>query len=160
MIDMSGALFYEQQRFISKKLGLVVFLTALALLLLSIRNEYISGADMIGPIILVLIAYLFYKLELTVIIRNTELMIYFPPLVKRKLPFSEINSCEARTYRPIREYGGWGIRYSWRGKGRAYTVKGNKGVQLSLQNGEFVLIGSQKAELLAESIRGQLINRS
>lgn len=71
MIDMSGALFYEQQRFISKKLGLVVFLTALALLLLSIRNEYISGADMIGPIILVLIAYLFYKLELTVIIRNT-----------------------------------------------------------------------------------------
>ncbi len=158
MIDRTGALFCEQQRFISRKLGLIVFLTALALLLLSILNEYISGVDMIGPIILVLIAYLFYKLELTVIVRNVELLIYFPPFVKRKLPFSEISHCEAREYKPMREFGGWGIRYSWKGKGRAYNVKGNKGVQLRLHNGEFVFIGSQKAELLAEAIRGRMMN--
>lgn len=154
MVDMNSAVFVEQQRFMSKKLGLVVWMTALAVLLFSIGNRYMTGAEMLGPIILVLIAYLFYKLELTVVVKNAELLISFPPLVKRKLLLSEIIHCEAREYGPLREFGGWGIRRSWKGKGRAYNVKGNKGVQLRLRNGESLLIGSQKAELLAKAIRG------
>ncbi len=39
-----------------------------------------------------------------------------------------MNEFYARKYRPIREYGGWGIRYGW--NGRAYSTSGNEGVQL------------------------------
>jgi hypothetical protein len=59
---------------------------------------------------------------------------------------------EARTYRPILEYGGWGIRYSPFGQGCAYNVSGNRGVQLELADGQRILIGSQRAEELARAI--------
>ena len=58
---------------------------------------------------------------------------------------------EARTYRPILEYGGWGIRYTM-GRGWAYNVSGNQGVQLELASGKRILIGSQRAEELARAI--------
>jgi hypothetical protein len=65
---------------------------------------------------------------------------------------AEIVHRETRTYRPILEYGGWGVRYSFVRKGWAYTVSGNRGVQLQLANGKRILVGSQRAEELARAI--------
>ena len=42
----------------------------------------------------------------------------------------DIEKYYARTYRPIMEYGGWGIRYGV--KGMAYNISGNRGLQLEL----------------------------
>lgn len=50
-----------------------------------------------------------------------------------------------RQYRPILDYGGWGIRWA-PGKGWAYTVRGNLGVQLELSDGKRLLVGSQSPE--------------
>lgn len=44
-----------------------------------------------------------------------------------------------RTYNPLSEYGGWGIRYRG-GKGMAYNVSGNQGLQLELDDGKKVPI--------------------
>ncbi len=49
-------------------------------------------------------------------------------------------------YRPILEYGGWGIRYGLRG--RAYNVSGNRGLRVELTNGKHILFGSAKPEEL------------
>jgi hypothetical protein len=68
-----------------------------------------------------------------------------------RIPYEDIRTAEARTYRPIMEYGGWGIRYS-RKNGKAYNVSGNRGVQLELVNGKRVLFGSQNADELANAI--------
>ncbi len=84
-------------------------------------------------------------------VREDELIIRYWPIHKRRISLSEITSCEARTYRPIREYGGWGIRYSW-SNGMAYNARGNRGAQLVLSNGKRVLIGSQRSEELAQAI--------
>lgn len=54
------------------------------------------------------------------------------------------------TYNPLMDYGGWGIR--WTLKGKAYNARGNRGVLLSLNNGKTLLIGSQQPEKLAEAI--------
>ena len=62
----------------------------------------------------------------------------------------------AREYKPLREYGGWGIRCSLK-RGKAYNVSGNKGVQLVFKNGKQLLIGSQKAEALEEAIRSIIL---
>lgn len=67
-------------------------------------------------------------------------------------PANDIEKAEARVYRPIREYGGWGIRYGWRGK--AYNVRGNEGVEITLRDRRrTVLIGSQRAPELQAAVR-------
>jgi len=69
---------------------------------------------------------------------------FFPFHLKYKFFSSdEIESFKDREYRPIREYGGWGIRYGLSGK--AYNVYGNKGLQLVMKNDKKILIGSQRS---------------
>jgi hypothetical protein len=70
------------------------------------------------------------------------------------IPFSDLEAAEARTYRPLLEYGGWGIRYSL--KGKAYNASGKRGVQLRLKNGKRILFGSQDADALAAAITGAM----
>jgi hypothetical protein len=95
---------------------------------------------------------LFLVGNLTVEVRSDGLYYRFFPFhirFRRIAPESLVNY-EVRTYKPIRDYGGWGIRYG-RG-GKAYNVSGNRGVMLELSGGERLLIGSQKPEDLANAI--------
>ncbi len=76
-------------------------------------------------------------------------------LGKHLIPLSGIKKCYSRQYRPILEYGGWGIRWS-PSKGVAYNVTGNQGVQLEMINGRKILIGSREAEQLSQMINSLL----
>jgi hypothetical protein len=91
--------------------------------------------------------------HLDVAVRDRELAIRFVPfhLKPRTIAFDEIAQAQARRYRPIVEYGGWGIRYGF--NGMAYNVSGNEGVQLTLRNGKRILIGSQRSEELERAIQ-------
>ena len=64
----------------------------------------------------------------------------------RQHQWHEIQSCEVVTYSPFAEYGGWGIKYSFKGNGLVYNTAGNVGLQLNFKEGEPVLIGTQKGE--------------
>ena len=97
---------------------------------------------------------LFYKLKLITEVGPDGVHIRFFPLTRRKITFDSITSCKARTYRPIREYGGWGIRFNR--KGNAYNVSGNWGVQLEFRQGRPLLIGTQRPEELADVINKYL----
>jgi hypothetical protein len=69
-------------------------------------------------------------------------------LYRTSIPTSDIRLAEAVQYRPVRDYGGWGIRGT-RGR-RALNTRGDRGVLLTRANGSTLLIGSQKPrELLA-----------
>ncbi|MQF82624.1 hypothetical protein FIM02_00465 [SAR202 cluster bacterium AD-802-E10_MRT_200m] len=70
------------------------------------------------------------------------------------IPFEKIKLAEPLMYRPLRDYGGWGIRYGKMGK--AYNVSGNRGVLLTFDTGTPILIGSQNHELLAATINSKL----
>jgi hypothetical protein len=90
--------------------------------------------------------------RLIVEVRGDALRIRFVPFHRRfvEIPLAEIASHAARRYRPIVEYGGWGIRGFARN--RAYNVRGDRGVQLVLRDGRKILIGSQHADELAAAI--------
>jgi hypothetical protein len=98
---------------------------------------------------------LLYVLRLETEVRDDALYLRFYPLIRRKIYFKDIRACESRTYHPIREYGGWGIRYGGK-KGWAYNVSGNQGVQLELSNNKRLLIGSQRVEELAVAIKTKI----
>jgi len=65
--------------------------------------------------------------------------------------WSNLHKVYVRDYKPIKEFGGWGIRFSIIA-GRAFTMSGNKGLQLVLMNGKKVLIGTRQPEFLAETL--------
>ena len=92
----------------------------------------------------------FYWMRLIVEVHDQEVSIRYVPLTSKKISLESIQDVEARTYNPLREYGGWGIRS--RSNRKAYNVSGNQGVELTLKDGRKVMIGSQKAEELALAI--------
>jgi hypothetical protein len=95
--------------------------------------------------------FLFYNLRLITEVREQGLYIRFYPLRSKIIPYSMITSCEARTYKPLSEYGGWGIKYG--PAGWAYNISGDRGAQLLLADDKRILIGSQRAEELANAIQ-------
>jgi len=100
------------------------------------------------------LALLFYSAKLITEVRNDGVYVRFFPLSYYKIALENIMHVEARTYSPIREFGGWGIRYGKGGK--AYNVSGNRGVQLELFDGKRFLIGSGRAEELARAIEEEM----
>jgi hypothetical protein len=98
--------------------------------------------------------WFFFSLRLITEVREDGLYIRFAPLTHQIIGYDDIVNCEVLTYKPIREYGGWGIRYGRSGK--AYNVSGNRGVQLKLSNGKGLLIGSQHPEKLAQAIQAEM----
>ena len=96
----------------------------------------------------------FYQMRLIVEINEDQVSVRYVPLKRTSILISDIEAVEARTYKPLREYGGWGIRGS--SQRRAYNVSGNHGVELTLYDGRKIMIGSQKAEELSLAIDAQL----
>lgn len=101
--------------------------------------------------VLVPVALLVARLEVTV--DPTGLRLHYVPFRNRLVQASHVSSYEVVEYRPLREWGGWGIRYGF-GRGWAYTAYGNRGVQLVLSNHKRLLVGSQRPEALAEALHG------
>jgi hypothetical protein len=66
----------------------------------------------------------------------------------RTILWDEIDQIQVRKYAPVKEYGGWGVRYGQ--SGRAYNVRGNYGIQIIKKDGKRVLIGTQKPEEAAD----------
>jgi hypothetical protein len=98
-------------------------------------------------------------LRLTVTVADGGIHIRYYPFVNRTIPFSDIHSFRARRYRPIREFGGWGIR-SGLGKKSAYNASGDLGVELYLKDMKSIMLGSQRHEELAAAIRKHGVSES
>jgi hypothetical protein len=73
---------------------------------------------------------------------------FFPFHIKTKeLPWSEVKKVSLVKYNPIRDYGGWGLRYSFK-NGKAFNVQGNLGIRVELKEGKNILFGTQDPEAI------------
>lgn len=104
------------------------------------------------------VAWLLLAAKLTTTVDGASLQVGLWPLHRRpkEIELSRVTTVEACTYRPLRDYGGWGIR-----KGRsgwAYNVSGDRGVRLTYTDGETLLIGSQRADELAKAIEAARVS--
>jgi hypothetical protein len=155
MMKADGATFRETQRFTWPLL--LVLIPALGGFA-AVYGLHFSGRTRMPATLLValplfwtaLIAFL-AAMRLDTTVERDALVARFFPLRTRRVPFAEIVRAEAVTYRPIREYGGWGIR--WAGPRKwAYNVSGRRGVLLTLRDGGTFLVGSRRAEELAGAL--------
>ncbi len=166
MSEEKDLIFREVQTFGSWLRYLLVVLMAVSIVIFAIAlwetitnpettNTFVPTLlSIIAMAIPIAVTILFFILKLETEVRSDGLYVRFYPMHIhfKKFTGQDLAEFYSRTYRPILEYGGWGIRCSFTGKGKAYNVSGNKGVQLVLTNGKKLLIGSQRPDELAAAI--------
>ena len=108
----------------------------------------------------ILLPLLFWQMKLTTRISAEGIYVrFFPFHFKEKFfAWDTLSASYVRTYSPLMEYGGWGIKYSFKGNGLVYNTAGNVGLQLYFKEGDPVLIGTQKGEEIKQVLAalGQL----
>jgi len=115
-----------------------------------------SGPSLVGGGVLLAIILLFLALRLETRLDGEGIHLRFSPLTPRghRIPWKEVDRVWVRTYHPIREYGGWGIRMGLGGRGRAWNVQGNVGLQLVLKDGRRILVGTARGSQLRVVLSG------
>jgi hypothetical protein len=170
-MNEEGVIFREEQRF-AAWLNLLVYLSmglAVLLTIFALKKEYTEKGPLgtqellltviAGIGVPIAIAALFLFLKLITEVRSDGVYVRFLPfhIHFKRFASEDLSEYYAREYKPIIEYGGWGIRYGLSGNGKAYNVSGNKGVQLVFKNGRRLLIGSQRDEELEQAIRSIVV---
>ena len=163
---MATLLFAERQRFRHWFIWLLITPGPISLvwvIIALLTNNPIVGDAVIAFVLLAFavvcgigLPLFMYTIGLDTEVRETGVYIKFKPFHRKWIPlnFEDIFKVEAVTYSPIKEYGGWGIRYGR--KGKAYNVSGNKGLFVTLRNGRNIMIGSGNHEELYNLVSGRL----
>ena len=150
--------FKETQRFPRTWILVILILTAPIFILMAFRalNGFmVSQWDPLiwfSLIIIPLVIIFMNMIRMTTHLDETGIEVQFYPIHRkpRFFSWSEIRSAEVRKYRPLWEYGGWGIRIG--PKGKAYNISGKQGLQLVFRNGKQLLIGTQQPSELQDVI--------
>ncbi len=105
--------------------------------------------------IVLLVIALIHSIKLKTRIDEMGVAYQFSPfhLKLKIIPWEDLSKCYVRKYSPITEYGGWGMRgilrkgfLNIRGKGKAFNIKGDVGIQLIFNDGGKLLIGTQQSD--------------
>ena len=153
-------LFSEKQRF--KQWWLWLFLLSINVFTLygiffqviegiQFGSNPMSNTGLIFTSAVILLLTIFFGLcRLETQIKKDGIFVRFFPfhLTFRHYGWSTISKSFVRQYRPIAEYGGWGLRGL--GKDKALNVSGNKGLQLEFMNNKKLLIGTKKPRDITE----------
>lgn len=158
----ANAMYHEEQSFRQIWVWIIV-ICAVAISWYTLFGEMLSAREMaelqkpaawsciLWVAVGIVLPVLFYLAELVTEVTPDGVRLQFYPLFTRYIPAHKISGFEMLKYRPVIEYGGWGIRWSLK-NGVAYTVSGNAGVRLQLENGKKLLIGSQNPRALLMAI--------
>jgi len=156
--------YIEEQKFLQPLIiiGLSIGMFAVIIPVISDWNEiipqsFIKNLPIFSGIIIIAVVFiLFLYLKLKTRIDEKGVYYQFFPFQwnSKFIPWKNIDKCYVRKYNAITEFGGWGIKFSFRKNiGKAVTTKGKIGLQLELKNGNKILIGTQKKEELKRTIQ-------
>jgi hypothetical protein len=163
-------LFSERQKFKQWWLWLILF-GINGLFLFGVYRQVIDGqkfgnkpmsnvALIIATALTILLTLLFINFRLDTIIKKDGIYVRFFPFHKKfkHYAWDTLTKSFVRQYSAITEYGGWGLRLGLFGKGTAFNVSGDKGLQLEFTNNKKLLIGTNKPYELTETLSkiGQL----
>ncbi len=113
-----------------------------------------TGLILIGLIALFPIVLIIMFKMITEIRKDGIYYRLFPVMKFKKIKPEEIESWQVTQYNPIKEFGGWGYRFSIRRKGgKAINVNGKMGLRLILKSGKKILLGTQKHEEIEKAMQ-------
>ncbi|MFN4083367.1 MAG: hypothetical protein ACK4K9_07010 [Bacteroidia bacterium] len=149
--------FLEKQRFNQSWLWIPFATTILIVGIITVTTQSADkhwAERYLGLLILIPVALLLGLTTLETKINEEAIFIRFIPFINswKAFKWEEIEKAYVRKYKPLTEYGGWGVKGFSR-KNLAYNVSGDIGLQLELKNGKKVLIGSNKKQRLEEYLQ-------
>lgn len=114
------------------------------------------GQERIGAILaalapVILIALLYFTVQLRTSVTDELLQVRLSPFGGINVPREDIRSVEVVEYRPLRDFGGWGIRFGTLGK--IYSARGSQAVKLDVVRRGAIFVGSQNARRLAVALK-------
>jgi len=141
--------FYEIQRFRQWWLWLIIiFVLAFSAFNAAENAEFFSTTELIISLavpVLILLLFFIIKLETKIDHLGVRVRLFPFHLQFKYFPWKNIDKAYIREYSPLMEYGGWGLRIVSFGRGKAYNISGNMGLQLVFKDGQKLLIGTQKS---------------
>ncbi|NOY38544.1 MAG: hypothetical protein GXO83_13340 [Chlorobi bacterium] len=154
---MGKVLFHEKQYFRQPAIWLLVALTDLFVLYSLIYIVWIDPGKedlpalwaIAGSLLLcVVMTVMFMKTALETTVTTDEISYRFTWFQRktRVLTPAEVSRWEIREISPAREFGGYGVKKSR--KDTSFLVSGKKAVIFTLTDGEKVIIGTQKPQML------------
>jgi hypothetical protein len=155
---------FEEEQPLPKAWALIAAIPAVVLLGVAVSADAAEEPEPVVPLMFgggltLLLAGWLLKVALETRVDDEAITLRYHGLFKtRRIPIKTIRRAEARRYRPLREYGGWGIKFG--PSGWAYNVSGSEGVQLRLDGGKPLQIGSKRVTELANAITSSAQYRS
>ncbi|PIY10443.1 MAG: hypothetical protein COZ18_06000 [Flexibacter sp. CG_4_10_14_3_um_filter_32_15] len=144
--------FEEEQRAYKNKAILFVCFVVSLLTLASLMQGKLNTTNLVASfsslgVLLLLTVLLTLKIK---VFSDSIRVRMFPFVINKTIKKEDILKAEDVKYNPLLDWGGWGIRFNF--KGIAYNMYGNRGVKLTMKNGRIILLGSQKSHLLCDAI--------
>ena len=142
---------------------LILFICLYGLMFWALYSVLVKEIDVAAIASIVFSICLIILFNIVVIVMRLDVEIDEAKITYRFKPFhvkpriiywEDVSDFYIRDYRPIREYGGHGLKRKMK-YGKSFTVLGKKGLQLILKDGKKILFGTQKPQEL-ERIIGKL----
>lgn len=160
---MHGRIFKEEQTYKGTwVMYLILMLEIPTLIIVSLlvlntesgdKSAFIALGFVAGIMVLVMGLILNLKLETRIDERSIQFR-YFPFIKWRHIPKEQIVTAEVITFSPLTDHGGWGIKGNKTTK--AYTVIGDTGLSLDINQKKQIVLGTQKPKELGEFIKNWL----
>jgi len=162
MKEDSSALFREEVQGVYWIITLLIIGLVLIAVFGAVQTREAEIPAFVG-VIIALIPILFGRMVTDIDSHNINIRFGYLRWMEKKIPISDIEQVEVVTYRPLRQFGGWGIRCGrFHGERTVcYSMRGSKGVLVVLSDytsmwfikTKRVIIGSQMPEKLVEVVR-------
>ncbi len=126
--------------------------TVLAVLAKPTPTSLVGFGLLILPLLILLVIGIWlFTMDLETTVRADAIVVRFHELwPTRVIRYEDISRYEARAYRPLIDYGGWGVRFGL--VGMAFNVSGNHGVVFHFNDGRRLMVGSQRPGELAAAV--------
>ena len=118
--------------------------------------------DWFGLVILGAVGILIFSIKLHVTVNAEGITYKYPPfhIKPRQMPWANIESAELIKINPLKEFGGWGLRY---GKlGTAYTTRGKYILHIKMRQGKPInvtIVDYHTLLNIGESNQWPIVNR-
>ena len=142
--------FYEKQSFRKWWLWFLNIIFLVYMIYNAFENHaYFSISELVisiaVPILLIILSFVM-RLETKIDELGIRVKLFPFHIQFKYFPWRDIQKVYIRSYSPILEYGGWGLRFGFFGNGKAYNISGNMGLQIVFKNQKKLLIGTKKSE--------------
>ncbi|UCH80257.1 MAG: hypothetical protein JSW20_11000 [Nitrospiraceae bacterium] len=128
---IGNIVYHEETHFFS-----LIFFIILAFIMAAALLLQVQGMGSALPLIIAALALplLFGRMLITVDGRTLRISFGYLNLIKKEIPLADIREARVVEYRPVRQFGGWGIRTgTFEGKRTGcYSMRGSRGVLISL----------------------------